>query len=216
MSAGLAIAFSFVVLAAVVPGIHVWAGGTPESGSLPVSGDVLDVHDPSLAKSGNIYYLFSTGPGIPVRSSPDLRIWHDAGRVFDTMPLWAAEDIPAADSIWAPDVSHLSGEYRLYYAVSTFGSNRSEIGLATNTTLDPSSPAYRWVDRGVVVASKPSDDWNCVPAGLAARDRSSVHDLPQGFLLSVCIVRLLLPWGEQYVQCSRREITKDYRTVHRS
>src|SRR5262249_46584935 len=34
---------------------------------------------------------------------------------------------------------------------------------ATNLTLDPSSPAYRWVDRGEVVESKPGrNNWNAI------------------------------------------------------
>ena len=34
--------------------------------------------------------------------------------------------------------------YYFYYSVSTFGKNRSVIGLITNRTLDPASPDYRW------------------------------------------------------------------------
>ena len=36
------------------------------------------------------------------------------------------------------------------------------IGLATNTTLDRDSPAYRWVDRGLVTQSTPQDDYNAI------------------------------------------------------
>ena len=36
-----------------------------------------------------------------------------------------------------PEVARFDGEWHLYYSVSTFGSNRSCIGLATNATLDP-------------------------------------------------------------------------------
>ena len=66
--------------------------------------------------------------------------------------------MPRATQIWAPDISFFNGEYHLYYAVSSFGSQQSVIGLATNTTLNPSSPGYRWVDRGEVIASKPGHD----------------------------------------------------------
>jgi len=45
----------------------------------------------------------------------------------------------------------LNGRYLLYYAVSTFGSQVSAIGLATNVTLNPSDPNYQWSDQGIVV-----------------------------------------------------------------
>ncbi len=45
---------------------------------------------------------------------------------------------------------------------STFGSNRSSIGLATNQTLDPASEKYRWVDQGKVISSESRDDWNAI------------------------------------------------------
>jgi len=140
----------------------VFAGGSHESYAIPVSGDILDVHDPSMAKDGNSYYLFSTGDRIPIRTSNDLHSWKSIGSVFQAIPDWAAADIPGATNIWAPDISYYKGEYRLYYAISTFGSNRSDIGLATNSTLDPRSPNYRWIDRGKVMESLHSDDWNAI------------------------------------------------------
>jgi arabinan endo-1,5-alpha-L-arabinosidase len=45
--------------------------------------------------------------------------------------------------------------------------------IATNTTLDSQDPAYRWVDRGLVLESKPGDDFNALdPAILADGDGS--------------------------------------------
>jgi arabinan endo-1,5-alpha-L-arabinosidase len=77
------------------------------------------------------------------------------------------QEVPGARGIWAPDIAHLRGRYHLYYSVSTFGKNRSVIGLATNKTLDPTSPDYRWVDEGKAVGSTPEDDWNAIGANLA-------------------------------------------------
>jgi arabinan endo-1,5-alpha-L-arabinosidase len=82
--------------------------------------------------------------------------------IFNAIPAWALTLVPGARGMWAPDVSRFSSGYRLYYAVSTFGSNRSVIGLATNTTLDPSSPKYRWQDCGLVLMSHESDDFNAI------------------------------------------------------
>jgi arabinan endo-1,5-alpha-L-arabinosidase len=45
------------------------------------------------------------------------------------------------------------------------------IGLATNTTLDPADPDYKWVDRGLVLESKDGDDFNALdPSILAETD----------------------------------------------
>jgi arabinan endo-1,5-alpha-L-arabinosidase len=143
-------------------------GGTASVRPLKTGGAVLDVHDPSpIVQCGGFYYLYSTGANIPIRRSVDLRAWEQIGNVFTMPPIWTVTDIPAADGAWAPDISFFEGRYHLYYAVSTFGSNRSEIGLATNITLDPTAPGYDWVDEGKVVESFPDDDWNAIDPSLA-------------------------------------------------
>ncbi|MBE0536782.1 MAG: arabinan endo-1,5-alpha-L-arabinosidase [Phycisphaerae bacterium] len=112
--------------------------------------------DPTIIKShtDGLYYIFSTGRGLPIRRSKDLVQWEGMGRVFDTrVPAWAVKEVPGTTAIWAPDISFFNGRYHLYYSVSTFGSQRSCIGLATNVTLDPADPAYKWVDHGKVIES---------------------------------------------------------------
>lgn len=122
-----------------------------------------DVHDPCIIKAGDTYYLFSTGKGIPIRRSKDLNRWEQVGSVFSDVPGWAKQEIPNDGNIWAPDISLFNGRYHLYYAVSTFGTNRSAIGLATNRALNPDSPEYHWVDEGKVIESVPGrDDWNAI------------------------------------------------------
>jgi arabinan endo-1,5-alpha-L-arabinosidase len=126
-------------------------------------GAIAGVTDPSLIKQGNAYYLFSSGAGIEIRESADLMHWTPRGEVFDKVPARARAKVPGTSGIWAPDISFFDGEYHLYYAVSTFGGQRSVIGLATNTTLDPSAPGYKWVDRGEVVESRPGrDNFNAI------------------------------------------------------
>ncbi len=143
-------------------------------------GDVSPVHDPSIIRQVNIWYVFATnnfmGKDVPQFCSADLREWKFCGHVFDGVPAWAKEKIPGARGIWAPDVSFIHdasdahGEYRLYYAVSSFGSNHSVIGLTTNKTLDPDSPDYRWTDKGLVIESNaagaPPDDFNAIDPNL--------------------------------------------------
>jgi len=137
-------------------------------------GDVRQVHDPSIIKDGDTYYLFSTRAGIAIRCSNDLVHWRLCGDVFAHLPEWAVKDVPGLRGLWAPDVSYFNRRYHLYYSVSTFGSNRSSIGLATNETLDPASEKYRWVDRGRVIGSSISDDWNAIDPDVVLDE----HDQP--------------------------------------
>lgn len=114
-----------------------------------------------MIEAGGHYYLFTTGDNIPMRCSANLIDWKGCGTVFNEMPKWAAKDIPGASNIWAPDISHFAGLYHLYFAVSTFGSNRSDIGLATTPTLKTNGTTD-WTDRGRVLESVPSDNWNAI------------------------------------------------------
>ena len=125
-------------------------------------GDIRQVHDPSIIKQGDTYYIFSTRAGIAIRCSKDLIYWQLCGDVFAHLPEWAVKDVPGLRGLWAPDVSYFNARYHLYYSVSTFGSNHSAIGLATNETLDPASEKYRWVDKGKVIGSNNKDDWNAI------------------------------------------------------
>jgi arabinan endo-1,5-alpha-L-arabinosidase len=68
---------------------------------------------------------------------------------------------------WAPDISYHNGLWYLYYSCSTFGKNGSAIGLAVNKTLDPKSPDFKWVDKGMVIAShKGKDCFNAIDPNL--------------------------------------------------
>lgn len=129
--------------------------------------EIRAVHDPVLAEEDGTYYLFSTGAGIPMRCSADLEVWTLCSRVFFGPPAWHRETVPGVTDIWAPDITFMNGRHHLYYAVSIFGTNRSAIGLATNATLDPTSPDYAWRDEGVVIESERSDDWNAIDANVA-------------------------------------------------
>lgn len=144
---------------------------TPKSSTpanvAPPPGELLGaydhVHDPVIAKEKKNYYVFSTGPGIAMRMSSDRVTWQPPVPVFNPVPAWTATTIPGNRGFfWAPDISFFNHRWHLYYAVSTFGRNRSAIGLATNATLDPKRPDFKWVDEGPVFQSYAKDDYNAI------------------------------------------------------
>ncbi len=133
----------------------------------PLQDGIRQIHDPVMIRQGDTWYLFSTGPGIPIHCSPDLRTWALCGRVWFKPPDWFRREVPGVRDVWAPDISYFAGTYHLHYAISTFGSNRSVIGLATSPTLDPHDPAYAWTDRGMVLESRTSDAVNAIDPNIA-------------------------------------------------
>ena len=138
-------------------------------------------HDPVMIRQNGTYYMFCTGNGIAVWTSPDMKIWTPQKPVFAAPPAWAVAVIPNFKGhIWAPDISFASGQYSLFYSVSAFGKNTSAIGLATNKTLDPTSPDFKWVDHGKVIQSVPGRDlWNAIDPNLA-RDNAGAPWLTFG------------------------------------
>jgi arabinan endo-1,5-alpha-L-arabinosidase len=128
----------------------------------------VDVHDPVMAKEGDTYYLFSTGPGVTFYSSKDMKNWKREGQVFNEDPTWAKSVSPSFDGhIWAPDIVHHKGLFYLYYSISAFGKNTSAMGVTTNKTLNPASPDYAWEDQGIVLQSVPNRDlWNAIDAAV--------------------------------------------------
>jgi arabinan endo-1,5-alpha-L-arabinosidase len=122
----------------------------------PMKGDI-GVHDPVMIRQDSTYYIFHTGKGVPFKTSRDRINWKNTGRVFDTLhlPGWHKKDIPEQDgSLWAPDIHYHNGRYHLYYSVSAWMNFNSGIGYATNTTLNPADPNYRWTDQGMVIDYK--------------------------------------------------------------
>ena len=125
----------------------------------------VHVHDPStIVKCGNEFWLFYTGRGIPSCHSKDLMNWERGPAVFTNAPAWVAKAIPRNRWMyyWAPDVIHRGDRYLLYYAVSVFGKKTSAIGLATNPTLDPNDPKFHWTDRGIVIQTGATNNFNAI------------------------------------------------------
>jgi arabinan endo-1,5-alpha-L-arabinosidase len=127
--------------------------------------------DPStIIREGDTFWIFYTGRGVRSLHSKDLTKWERGPDVFDNPPEWIAREVPKNDGVyWAPDVMKIGGKYLLHYSVSSFGAMHSAIGLATNPTLDPKDPAFRWTDHEIVVRSQEGGDFNTI-------DPSVFHD----------------------------------------
>ena len=123
------------------------------------------VHDPALIHDGNAYYLFATGQSdnhqLSAWRSPDGTQWEELPSPIQAQP-WARTYVPAATIYWAPDIVQAGDGYRLYYSVSTFGSNQSAIGMAMSKSMNPASPDYGWRDMGLVYQSSVSDNFNAI------------------------------------------------------
>lgn len=156
----------------------------------------VSIHDPVMAKEGDTYYLFSSGPGITFYSSKDMVRWKLAGRVFPTEPMWARSVAPLFNGhIWAPDIIQHEGKFYLYYSVSSHGQNSSAIGLAINKTLDPAAPDYKWEDQGIVLRSVPNRDlWNAIDPNIIVDEHGNGWMAFGSFWGGIKLVKLDPSW----------------------
>lgn len=167
----------FLVAVLLVAAPAILAQQKPDA--LKLDGDVEYTHDPSIAKDGDTWYVFSTNNGperageLPIRCSRDLHQWKRCGYVFTHIPDWIQKESPGTKELWAPDISYFNGEFHLYYAFSLFGKNTSGIALVTNKALDPASPNFRWVDRGLVLRSRSEDDFNAIDPNLVKDEQGN-------------------------------------------
>lgn len=121
--------------------------------ALGIDPQAYGVHDPSIIKAEDGFYVFSTGDTLDMRRSGDLYDWDYLGGVFDEIPQWVQDKVPAVTNLWAPDITYHNGKYYMNYSGSEWGTTNSVIGLLSNETLNPYSPDYEWIDEGEIISS---------------------------------------------------------------
>ncbi|KAI7883610.1 endo-1,5-alpha-L-arabinosidase [Lichtheimia hyalospora FSU 10163] len=124
-----------------------------------LSGDI-GCHDPTIIKEGSTWFAFCTGDGIQARFSNDKTTWQSAAQIFLSAPSWWASSASGHSGldVWAPDAKVFNNRVYLYYAISSFGSQNSAIGLASADSIQAGS----WRDDGVVLKSTSSNDYNAI------------------------------------------------------
>lgn len=155
-------------------------------------GQNIVVHDPVMTEENGTYYLFCTGRGISVWSSPDMKNWNREKPVFQEPPQWTRDAVAGfRGHFWAPDISFFNNKYYLYYSVSAFGKNTSCIGLATNKILNPDDPDYEWIDQGKVIQSFPGKtNWNAIDPNLIVGDDGTPYLVFGSFWDGIKLVKL--------------------------
>ncbi len=135
-------------------------------------------HDPTLLIQPDRWFVFTTGKGLQRLASSDQgKTWQRLAPVFEQAPAWWAQAVPEHKGldVWAPKVFQHQGRTWLLYSISTFGKNRSAIGLASSATPDGSD----WRDDGLVVQSVATDNFNAIDPDLFA-DRDGTLWLSYG------------------------------------
>lgn len=128
------------------------------------------VHDPVVALQDGKYYMMSTGHGLQLATSDDMKTWtvwrHTP--VIAHIPAWTHDSVPGFRShVWAPDIIRYKGRWWLSYSCSTFGKNTSAIGLLSADSLmipaGSGGAVADWRDEGPLVCSRGGrDNWNAI------------------------------------------------------
>lgn len=156
-------------------------------------------HDPTLLIQGERWFVFTTGRGLQRLESTDAgKTWRRLAPVFSQPPAWWAEAVPEHKGldVWAPKVFQHRSRTWLLYSISTFGKNRSAIGLASSDRPDGSE----WRDDGLVVASTVTDNFNAIDPDLFVETDGrmwlSYGSFWGGLRLTQLDARTLRPTGE--------------------
>jgi arabinan endo-1,5-alpha-L-arabinosidase len=130
----------------------------------PLTGN-LGTHDPTLINENGTWWEFQTGAGIFGKVSRNGGLqWDPLPSVLPNGLSWWKTYVPgqAGIDVWAPDVKVYNGRTYMYYAVSTFGSKVSLIGLISASSIATGD----WRDDGLVIRTTASNDYNAIDPDL--------------------------------------------------
>ena len=170
----------------------------------PLTGSLV-THDPTISYENGTWWIFQTGPGIAGKWSNDGVAWNDAAAIFPNGLNWWSNYVPEHDGIdvWAPELKSYNGRSWLYYAISTFGSRVSAIGLASASSVS----AGNWRDDGLVINTTNSNNYNAIdPDLVVAKDGApwlTFGSWNSGIKLMRINPITMKPFGELYSLASR-------------
>lgn len=137
-----------------------------EPEQLELAGDLV-LFDPSAIFDGDRYWIVSTGAGMPIRTSTDLRNIELLGDAVEGLPAWAADEVPKATHFWSPDWAYFGGRYHLYYALAG-GANQACIGHASASEL---GAVGTWTDDGApLICTAADSDWHSIDPSVLVDD----------------------------------------------
>jgi arabinan endo-1,5-alpha-L-arabinosidase len=123
-----------------------------------LSGD-LNCHDPAIFKEGGTWWIGRTwGAGIGIDHSTDGHAWTSGGPIYSGGLAWWHQYNGTTAWTWAPSLVNYNGRALCFYAVSTFGSQHSAIGLTTASSI----AAGNWTDQGAVITSQSGNNYNAI------------------------------------------------------
>ena len=184
--------------------------------------NLANVHDPSVEKSGDYYYMYQTdasygnahdGHGhYPYRRSKDLVTWEYMGAAFTSVPAWVKDSLnnkrariglPAITNpsygFWAPHIKKVGNKFRLYYAIVV---DNPIVGTDRNTSWTERAfiglaesddlASNKWTDKGMVVCSEPD--------GVRSYNRQGANDWSGYFKFNAIDPSFIItPTGEHYL-----------------
>ena len=188
------------------------------------SWNLANVHDPSITKDGEYFYMYQTdasygnahaGNGhFPYRRSTDLVNWDFQGMAFQEVPSWVKDSLnslraqmdPPLDPIenpnygfWAPEIAEVNGTYRLYYSI-----------VVHNPIIGNDNTEY-WTERAFIGLAETNDlssnQWedkgmvvSSVPDGRETYTRNGGGDWSGYFKFNAIDPSFIeTPNGEQYL-----------------
>jgi len=123
-----------------------------------LSGD-LNSHDPCIYKEGSTWWIGRTwSAGIGMAYSSDGHAWTTGTPIFSSGLSWWHTYNGNSAWTWAPSIVVYNSKALCYYSVSTSGSQKSAIGLATASSIATGN----WTDQGAILTSSSSSSYNAI------------------------------------------------------